>query len=181
MLLHRTALAIIAVSTALLVVPAASDNIAFACSCAGPRSASEVYQDSDAVFVGKAVDISKEDRFNMVQFDVDMAWKGVPDDSVMLLTADSDAACGYDFEQGRDYLVYAHAGPKYLETGLCGRTQPFEGAFQDLAYLGPGYIPTPGQPIVEREPGGPWLMILLVGIAVTGTVVFVAWKKFRQP
>lgn len=180
MLPYRAALTIIIISAALLAVPSASDNRVFACSCDKPKPAGEVYQSSDAVFVGKAVDIKKEGGSSIVQFDVDMAWKGVSEDVVMLITADSGAMCGYDFEQGRDYLVYAHAGPKYVETGLCGRTQPFEGAFQDLAYLGPGYIPAPGQPIVEREPGGPWLMVLLVGIAATGTVAFVVLRKSRQ-
>jgi hypothetical protein len=176
-LLHRATLAIIIVSAALLVVPAASDNGAFACSCAGPRPASEVYQESDAVFVGKAVDIKSKDHFNIVQFDVDMAWKGVPEGTVLVKTAESSATCGYDFEQGQNYLVYAHNSSNYLSTGTCGRTQPFEGAFQDLAYLGPGYIPAPDQPIVEREPGGSWLSVLLVGIAAIGTVAFVVLRK----
>lgn len=70
-----------------------------------------------------------------------MAWKGVSEDSIMLRTADSGPMCGYPFEQGRDYLVYAYGDPEHLDTGLCGRTQPFEAAFSDLAYLGPGYIP----------------------------------------
>jgi len=177
--MRSAALAII-VFAALLAMPPAAENRAFACSCAGPRPASEAYQNSDAVFVGKVADIKPEGRFSMVQFDVGMAWKGVSEGTVSLGTADSGAMCGYDFEQGRDYLVYARGGPESLETGLCGRTQPFEVAFQDLAYLGPGYIPAPGQPIVEREPGGPWLTVLLVGVAAAGTVAFVALRKRRR-
>lgn len=178
MLLRRAALAVIVISP-FLTVPAALNDKVFACTCAGPKPASEVYQESDAVFVGKAVEVKNEDHFDIVQFDIDMAWKGVSEDVVMLMTADSGAMCGYNFEQGRDYLVYAHAGPKYVETGLCGRTQPFEGAFQDLAYLGPGYIPAPGQPIVEREPGGPWMMILVVA-AGAGAAAFIALRRARD-
>lgn len=59
-MLQKAALAIIAFSAVLLVVPAALDNSAVACSCAKPKPASEVYQGSDAVFVGKAVDIKSE-------------------------------------------------------------------------------------------------------------------------
>lgn len=176
MTLQRAALAIM-ISAALLAVPAALDDNALACSCAEPRPVSEVYQGSDAVFVGRAVDVRPEGRSTAVQFKVDMAWKGVPDDTVVLRTADSGVSCGYPFEEGRDYLVYASGDPGHLETGLCGRTQPFDTAFSDLAYLGPGYIPELGQPVVEKDPSGSWMLALLVGVAAAGTVVFAVARR----
>lgn len=179
-MLLSAALAIIIIFATLLVIPVTVDTRAFACSCAGPRPASEVYQNSDAVFVGKAIDIQSEGFLSTVRFTVEMAWKGVSDDNIILKTASSGAACGYGFEEGRDYLVYAYGSPESLETGLCGRTQPFAEAYADLAYLGPGYVPTPGEPIVEREPAGPLLTVLATGVAVAGTIVFVALRKYRH-
>ena len=179
MLLRSAALAMFILFEVLLVIPMTDDKKALACSCAGPKPTSEVYQDSDAVFVGRATDIRNQDRFNIVQFDIGMAWKGVSDSRVLVKTADSGSMCGYGFDLGRDYLVYAYNGSSdYLSTSGCGRTQPFETAFSDLAYLGPGFIPAPGQQVVE-EPSGLWFLMLLIGAAV-GAVAFIALRRTRN-
>lgn len=162
--------------TAMWMVPMAGNNGAFGCSCATPKSTNETYQESDAVFAGKAVDIMSKDHTNTVQFEVRMAWKGISESTVFVRTADSGSMCGYSFERGRDYLVYAYNGSDYLSSGSCGRTQPLETAFSDMAYLGPGYVPQPDAPIIEEEPSGSWLLVLLIGVSA-GAVIFIVLRR----
>ena len=41
----------------------------------------------------------------------------------------------YRFTRGRDYLVYAHAGPDGLSTNDCTRTMPLDNAADEIAVL----------------------------------------------
>jgi hypothetical protein len=43
--------------------------------------------------------------------------------------------CGYSFERGRSYVVYAYQDKDGLVASLCTRTAPLERAQADLAYL----------------------------------------------
>jgi hypothetical protein len=45
--------------------------------------------------------------------------------------------CGYAFQSGVDYIVYAYKNSEgHLETGICSRTRPLtQAAAEDLAYL----------------------------------------------
>lgn len=151
---------------------------AFACSCTQPRPPSETFEQSTAVFAGKVTSIKSGDYSKTVQFDVEMAWKGISETPVTLTTAGSGASCGYEFEEGVGYLVYAY-GKESLETGMCGRTQPFVDAYQDLAYLGAGYVPEPGQPVVEKRPDNQLLPFLGIGAAVAGAIALIALRNRR--
>lgn len=76
----------------------------------------------------------------LVIFATEATWKGVEDGATefALSTRASGAACGYPFELGRSYLVYAqdnqNAGA--LSANLCTRTRPAEDAGFDLGVLG---------------------------------------------
>jgi LPXTG-motif cell wall-anchored protein len=48
------------------------------------------------------------------------------------------ATCGYPFEEGETYLVYAHSDGTPLTTSLYHRTQALERAEEDLDVLGTG-------------------------------------------
>lgn len=153
---------------------------AFSCSCSGPQPPNEAYSNSVAVFIGKVVSITSGDYARTVQFDAEMAWKGVSENQVVLTTGGSGASCGYDFEEGREYLVYAYGNPESLEAGLCGRTRPVLEAYTDLTYLGPGYVPVPGEPIVERTPDGSFLPFIGIGAIVAGVIAFIVLRKTRD-
>ncbi|MES1258121.1 MAG: carboxypeptidase regulatory-like domain-containing protein [Acidobacteriota bacterium] len=44
--------------------------------------------------------------------------------------------CGYPFQNGQDYVVYAgQNGTGGLETGLCSRTRPLKDAREDMEYF----------------------------------------------
>jgi hypothetical protein len=66
---------------------------------------------------------------------VDRIWKGAHCGTVTVQTASDSAACGYSFEVGRTYLVYAFKEGG-LSTNICTRTRVIEEASEDLAALG---------------------------------------------
>jgi hypothetical protein len=50
-------------------------------------------------------------------------WKGSPGDTVTVYSGASDLECGYQFESGAEYLIYANARPgSVLTTSSCNRT-----------------------------------------------------------
>lgn len=92
-------------------------NCAHACSCMSAPIEKE-FSRSEAVFAGEAVSFEgagSEDR--MVTFRVAKTWKGPDRETLQVRTTASGASCGYRFEEGREYVVYA-AGDG-LEVGLC--------------------------------------------------------------
>jgi hypothetical protein len=66
-------------------------------------------------------------------------------ETVELTTGAGGGDCGYDFVQGRRYLVYAGDYGRGLETGMCHRTRPLERAGEDLKYL---------ETALHRKPAG---------------------------
>lgn len=114
---------------------------AFACSCSGPDPVSEELTQSDAVFMGEASQVRKDQTGITVEFMVSKAWKGISTERITVVTADSGASCGYSFEEGEEYLVYG-LGKDPTSVSLCSRTIPVAEAYADLSALGPGYTPT---------------------------------------
>ena len=71
-------------------------------------------------------------------------WKGPKQQTVEIITgADSGVGCGYPFEEGREYLVYAY-GKQELKVDLCSETKLLSKAGADLAVLGNGEKPKDG-------------------------------------
>jgi hypothetical protein len=115
---------------------------ALACSCVGPTPVCSVYWNTSVLFLGHVVRIEHvydkppEERVvdgktitiigpgqNLVHFDVTKSYRGAPGEQVVVHTADQGSACGYAFEQGHDYLVYAYTAPDGgLAAGRCTRT-----------------------------------------------------------
>jgi hypothetical protein len=88
-------------------------------------------------------------------------WKGTAPDTLSVYSPIWDASCGYRFEVGNEYLVYAQIAKRSgggwassfswprdavfpaAATFLCDRTRPMEMALEDLATL--------GDPVWSRE------------------------------
>ena len=51
------------------------------------------------------------------------------------------AACGYHFEEGQGYLVYAYGKEESFKVDLCSQTKLLSKASEDLALLGNGDRP----------------------------------------
>lgn len=93
----------------------------FACSCA-EATPTEQFSNATAVFVGTVENISLDGRRRSIDFDVSESRKGSIAESVTVSTGWGDGDCGFDFEAGREYVVYAYEEGGQLGTGICSGT-----------------------------------------------------------
>ncbi len=122
---------------------------AFACSCLPPPPPLEALASAGAVFAGTVVSITPVagQPLVSVEFAVDNSWKGVSTAATHLVTYEDSAGCGYTFEVGTQYLVYALVDGERAPwwTHLCSRTRLMAFAWLDLAALGPpAVVPAAG-------------------------------------
>lgn len=88
---------------------------------------------SDAVFVGRVVQMAVEQRsegnyryeVRVCHFQVSEGFKGIDDQKkeLTIVTRMSGSACGFPFELGERYLVYASVYQGEMETNICRRTR----------------------------------------------------------
>jgi hypothetical protein len=147
---------------------------AFACSCSKPNPVSEELEQSDAVFMGEASQVKRDQTGITVEFKVSKAWKGVFTERVAVVTADSGASCGYSFEEGKEYLVYG-LGKGPASVSLCSRTAPVEEAYTDLSALGPGY--TPMENSTNPDNSGSIPILVGVGAAIAAGIAFLTLRR----
>ena len=129
-----------------------ASQVGLACTCSLPpinqslaRQVVGSKNDAKAVFSGEVVEVIEgpEDSFNVVvRLRVERTWKGVRAGEVSIATGRGGGDCGYGFEAGERYLVYAYgsAGGQ-LGTNICQRTRRLADAKEDLKVLGRGRPP----------------------------------------
>lgn len=138
-------------------------------------------QAADIIFSGKVVSITHAPQDDVVLFHVGIGWKGMSESQVIINTGGSArdcgiGNCGYHFEAGKSYLVFAYDWSQsppvhrtdngqtvpipFLVTDKCSRTGPLALAGQDIAALGPGSLPIAGASFLHRLPD--FLLYLLV-------------------
>lgn len=141
----------LAFASALFAFP----TLAQACRCA-PPAPKIALEKSAAVFVGHVTSIQKGERFNTYQFAVSKQWKGMKSNTTSIVTATNSAACGINFDEDRDYLVYAYKteGDDQLRTNLCSRTKRAVDAAVDLAELGAPMADAPTKTSTSFMPTG---------------------------
>ena len=117
---------------------------AYACTCMAPATAVEALQKSSAVFRGRVVTIYRSflDRVGItntagyrVQFEITKQWKGTPSKSIVVITRITGEACGFPFEEKKEYLVYVVTEPKDIQTGICTGTKNIADAEQEMKEL----------------------------------------------
>lgn len=130
-----------------------SSNEVFACSCLRVPDAplsklvKQAKDKSDAVFTGKVLEVKENtEDGRSVKLEIINSWKGNPSKEITLLTGNDDGDCGYRFEVGKTYLVYADKGTMYssverLETTICSRTKSLADAKKEIKVLGKGKAP----------------------------------------
>lgn len=148
------------VTTSLLLIlisVVAIEGIGLACSCAGAEGPSAAYRSAKAVFLGTAVESSTQTRKIGVYpisgknagkreeievegysftFEIEEAFKGIKKKSVKIATDAGGGSCGYFFEVGKEYLVYAYGASEVsLGTNICARTRSASNAQDDLGLL----------------------------------------------
>jgi hypothetical protein len=133
-----------------------SANSVFACSCIRTpdvplaKLVKEAKNKSDAVFTGKVLEVKETNEngyiYTGVELEIITFWKGNVSKKVTIITGNDSADCGYPFEVGKTYLVYAgnnasYSSVKRLETTICSRTNSLTDAKKDIKVLGKGKIP----------------------------------------
>jgi len=140
--------------TGLVILMLASCDAVLGCTCVGvgPACSEAPSANITAVFLGtvdsvgtpSALDFLGGDRVTSatpfggtlkVTITVQEAFKGVDAKKLVVRTASSEAACGFPFKKGEQYLVYATEWKGQLYTSICQRTRPARFATEDLAYL----------------------------------------------
>ena len=128
-----------------LIIIAGAASCACACSCA-PSDFFGAFAGSNAVFLGEVLDISSPGSeyppLVSVTIRVETAWKGAPaPTTTRVVTAVSEASCGFPFRVGARYLVYAYRPDVPPASGelwatLCSRTHETWPGDPDLDLLG---------------------------------------------
>lgn len=114
----------------------------FACSCVVmpeplKKQIENAYSGADAVFSGEVVEIkdSPTDKYRfIVKFKVAKYWKGAVAQEIMITTEKDGVMCGFNFETGKTYLVYAFGKKDQLSSNNCSRTSVFS-QNNDIKYL----------------------------------------------
>lgn len=176
---------------------------AYACEAIPAGPPLEELEKSASVFSGKVVEIRRgtmgsESELHVVLFEVDRYWKSLDtnDDYTRLVvfTQPSGDVCGYEFEEGEEYLVYTWSQERddSLHTGAGTRTRPIDLAQNDLEILGEGREPTRQigweeqisktnfRPIVSEEQREADMTPAIVGggiFILAGLVVFVVIRR----
>lgn len=114
-----------------------------ACSCAISSTNNtkilvrDAYKNSQAIFLGKVLELVKNDSSYSfrVKIQVKKIWKGKLSKTIDISTPLDSAACGFSFETGKEYLVYAYENGNKLTTNICSRTKILTGSTEDVAFL----------------------------------------------
>lgn len=138
----------IIISLGLLSLCLVATQNAYAC-CAGTGSVCESYGSASAVFVGTVIAVRENESQKkayetyvidstprVFKFSVEQSYLGVPGKEVEVFTGRGGGDCGYEFQIGQRYLVYAYEYQDKLTTRTCTRTKPFREAEEDLVFLG---------------------------------------------
>jgi hypothetical protein len=179
MVFTRPLARVTAVALIVLALLALLPDCASACSCAilGSKQemAKQALSDSAAVFSGEVVDVEKQAGKQggtaTVTLRVSEVWKGPEQGTLEVATSSQESACGYPFEEGLEYLVYAEQG---FKVHLCSETKPLSKAGMNLQMLGDGERPGDDAPLPDTSGGVAGLGVVgLAGVvaAVTATLL----------
>lgn len=123
---------------------------ASACSCAS-STVEAYFEKADVVFEGRVIAMEPAvddstctgfcDQAVTVRLAVVQRWKGELGEEAIAHTRRSGAACGFPFETGQSYLVYAAVRGEGLLVHLCSGTRPRENAEEHLRFLQAGVVP----------------------------------------
>lgn len=85
------------------------NQTAHACSCAEGTIRNDFEREHTVIFSGKVTNIKEQQRSYLVSFEINQAWKDLPNDvkSINTSTPQSSSMCGYGFTEDESYLVVA--------------------------------------------------------------------------
>jgi len=132
-----------------LVLLALATPPAAACTCTEPPPLQQEFDAAWLVFSGRVLEI-QEDPFGTLAVSLDPIdrWKGPLSPGQLVVTPLNGGVCGFTFEVGQEYLVFAFYYPYGVTmtptpfTHLCSRTSLLAGN-PYVASLPPPLVPTP--------------------------------------
>jgi hypothetical protein len=141
-------------SLSLFIIAGTAD--ALACTCVPPSSdpvdvqITRAKANADAVFVGKLVKIVRPNTITgqiIAQFEIERSWSDHATSKISIYTAWGTAMCGFPFQKGMRYIVYA-SGDERLQTTICTRTALLVDDWSpDERYLGIPFLYEKGKKI----------------------------------
>lgn len=131
------------------LVTGAMAGTAMACSCGNESNVQIALEQADAVFAGRVIALKLAPRlsedptvsFAIEDLEVTVAvhsrWKGEITAETLVYTAFTCCVCGFPFQIGEEYLIYALADDEgKLRTSICSQTALLANASDDLGLLG---------------------------------------------
>lgn len=121
-----------------LIVAGGLGHPAHGCGCEGSdRPVNEqihnAYAEATAVFIGRVARVQIARTSRTAWFAVRSPLKG-PRDSEIVISTD-EGECGFVFQAGEDYLVYAYTRDGVLRTNSCTRTRLLRDAMEDITVM----------------------------------------------
>jgi len=164
-------------ATSLLLV-AATPRVAQACSCVGGLTPEQYLQGADVVFVGTVTDIVEPNDPHsslaprLVSLNVSSVLKGSPGEAAVVKTAFSGGSCGYEFQVGGEYKVYAYQRSGQLETSICSGPELVNAPSSQAA--------TPTSPAVTSAFTRSSMILIVLLFAITVAVFAVFYSSRRR-
>jgi hypothetical protein len=166
--------------TLLLLALLSSSQPAAGCSCVyipDQDHACVAFPHTDAVFSGRVASVSKRNEaevwggsYRVFRFEVLEGFSGVEGTTVDVATGMGGGDCGFGFEAGKSYLVYARRLENgTFSTSICSRTRSLERAAADLDHL---------RRAARGEPGGT-LFGLVQHVRRTGMDSHPSWENLK--
>jgi hypothetical protein len=143
----------ILILAALIVLPLLVERVE-ACSCAYGETVCDAYQKASAVFIGiplsEAPASSQHEVYalgkgketvtwqeKLFRFSIEESFKGIGGTEIEVQTGLGGGDCGYAFQKGERYLIYAYRDSKTnrFHTSICTRTSMFSRASEDVDFL----------------------------------------------
>lgn len=133
----RSILSFFAAAVFALLLP----NVAWSCTCDPKPDLEQALAEASIVFVGqvksKIQNPLRKEQWE-VKFTVSRKLKGfeeVPGSIVLVYTPEDFEYCGYRFQEGLDYLVFATGNPAHFQTTSCMRTEVLDKVLTDVHKL----------------------------------------------
>jgi hypothetical protein len=130
----------LAIVIPMFIFVAIAPRYAAACSCVVPPPPLEALEQADAVFTGQVTQATRGlgGAGVRVRIRLSRSFKGIAHSTETVHTSSSGALCGFRFEKGEKYIIYAYQIDGKLHTNICTRTRALADAALDLEALGDG-------------------------------------------
>ena len=159
----------------LLIFPKLISTPTQACSCIAPPPPKEKLRTSGLVFRGTVINVKESRKTtgnfinyqNEIEFQSSKIWKGENSSKIILYTASNGAACGYNFEKNKEYIIYAYkSGDTYSTTSCNGNVsdKEIEQESKALVEITPGIEST--EQVLQNQSIIPLLLFLILSIFI---------------